>query len=438
LGVEPRVSLSGISGLSTVLQGNYIGFQAGKSAESQRMFTGLDAPPNIVDQPGRQFVLTAKTIGLLAIGAPVYYRSISVGAVAGYNLAADGKSVEISVFVNAPYDKYVSSRTRFWNVSGVHATAGADGVDIQTESLIAVLAGGLAFDAPDDAVAALPAAPNAVFTLFRDRAAAMKEPERIEQYFLLYFDESVRGLSVGAPVTLFGLPVGQVAEVGLSFDSARLVFRPRVLISFYPERLLAHMSAGDKVSVGIGGPGLSSEFRRVLRRLVEERGLRAQLLSGNLLTGELYVALDYFPSAPKPKISWNHDPQELPVVRGGLTTIEGKLTNILTKIDNMPLDAIGADTKAMLESLQQTLKDADSLVSAAAPAIPEGTRTLEQLHRAIADADRTLFSKDANVAQDMHDTLQEMTHAARSVQGLVDYLERHPESLVRGKPEERP
>jgi paraquat-inducible protein B len=185
---------------------------------------------------------------------------------------------------------------------------------------------------------------------------------------------------------------------------------------------------------------------RMVRQIVEERGLRAQLKSGNLLTGEMFVAFEYFPNAPKVKMDLTRDPLELPVVPGGLATIEAKLSSILTKIDNMPLDAIAADVKNAIASLNQTLKDADTLVKRIdTQLVPEGTRTLEDLRRAIATADSVLkntdtafYGKDSPAPQDLRDTLQEVTRAARSVRVLVDYLERHPEMLIRGKTEERP
>jgi len=250
----------------------------------------------------------------------------------------------------------------------------------------------------------------------------------------------LRGLSVGAPVTLFGLTVGRVAEVGLSYDSRDMVFRPRVVVTFLPERLAARLSSEDRTAAGIGLAGQTPEVRaRTLRHLVEDRGLRAQLLTGSLLTGEMYVGFEYFPNAPKPKIDWSREPLELPVAPGGVTTIEAKLTSILTKIDNMPLDAMGADIRKLLVTLNQTLKDTDRLISNAdAQWVPEGTKTLEELHRAIADADKSLLGKDSGTAQDLRDTLQELTNTARSVRVLVEYLERHPEMFIRGKKQESP
>ncbi|HWZ71267.1 MAG TPA: MlaD family protein [Casimicrobiaceae bacterium] len=444
--VEPRISLSGVSGLNTLLSGNYIGFQAGKSEEDERNFIALDEPPPITDQPGKRFILKAPTLGSLGIGSPVYYRRLNVGQVAAYNLTADGKSLEITVFVNAPYDKYVTTETRFWNASGIDISVGADGVDVHTESFAALLAGGLGFDAPAFLPPGEPAAANATFTLYRDRAIAMKVPDAIERRFVLYFDESVRGLSVGAPVTLFGLAVGEVAEVGLSLDPATQAIRPRVLITFFPERLLGRVAAQQQATAKSLVEATTDARLRNLRRQVEERGLRGQLQIGSLLTGQLYVAFGYFPNAPKVKLDVSKDPMELPVVPGGLANLEAKLSSILTKIDTMPLNAIGSEVKNALTTLNQTLKDADTLVNRIdAQWVPEGTKTLEDLRRAITTADRalknadtTLFAKDSPAPQDLRDTLQEVTRAARAVRVLVEYLERHPETLIRNKPLERP
>lgn len=443
--VEPRISLSGVSGLNTLLSGNYIGFGAGKSDEDARDFIGLDEPPPFPDRPGRRFVLKGSNLGSLGVGAPLYYRQLAVGQVAAYDLAADGKSVEITVFVDAPYDKYVTTETRFWNASGIEFTVGADGVEVRTESIAALLTGGIAFDVPSFIPSDEPAAANTAFRLYRNRTVAMKQPDPIERRFVLYFDESLRGLSVGAPVTVFGLRVGEVAEVGLSFDPAKQLIRPRVLITYFPERLVARLGAGER-SAGKALIETGPEARmRNMRRQVEERGLRAQLLTGSLLTGELYVGFQYFPNAPKVKLDFSQDPLELPVVPGGLASIEAKLTSILTKIDNIPLNAIGSEVKDALATLNRTLKDADTLVSRIdAQWVPEGTKTLEDLRRAIGDADRVLndadtalFAKDSPAPQDLRDTLQEVTRAARAVRVLVEYLQRNPEILIRGKSEEK-
>jgi paraquat-inducible protein B len=438
--VAPHVTLSGVSGLNTLLSGQYIGFEAGSSKTRSRRFTALEVAPVITDQPGRRLRLTAATLGSIGVGAPIYYRSMSVGQVEAYQLAADGKSIEATVFINSPYDKYVTTETRFWNASGIDVTVGANGVEIRTASIVAVLVGGLAFDVPDFLAPGVTVAEDTVFPLYANRSIAMTQPDPIERHFVLYFNESLRGLSVGAPVTLFGLTVGRVAEVGLAYDPATFNLRPRVLVTFYPERLSANLSAKDRATAGNDIAGLSDPARaRVLRHLVEDRGLRAQLETGSLLTGELYVAFDYVQNAPKPKVDWSQDPLELPVVSGGLASLEAKLNSILTKVDNMPLADMGVGVKNVLGTLNQTLKQADSLLSRVdSELLPEGTKTIEALHKAIADADRALLGKDSPTGQDLHDMMQELTDTARSVRIFVNYLQQHPSILIRGKKEEHP
>jgi len=439
--VEPRVTLSGVSGLGTLLSGNYIGFEVGKSVKQQRTFTGLEVAPIITGgQPGRQFMLKADTLGSLGIGSPVYYRRLQAGQVIAYNLAGDGKTMEIKIFVNAPYDQYVNPGTRFWNASGLDVSVGAGGVDVRTQSLVALLAGGLAFETPSFTAKAEPAAANTVFTLYSDQATAMKQPEAIAVHYVLHVSESLRGLSVGAPVTLLGLPAGEVTAVGLDMDPVTFNIRGRVEFASYPERLIAHLS---KQQAGVGESLERSQQQRhaVFQRLVEQRGLRAQLRSGSLLTGQLYVAFDYYPDAPKATIDWNQEVPELPVVPSTAQDIEAKLTSIAAKLDKLPYEAIGDDLKNVLVSLNQTLKGADKAVNRLDTEITPGLKTtLDGLHGTIAAADgvlkstnATIVGKDAPGQQELRDALQEIARAARSLRVLADYLERHPESLIRGK-----
>ncbi len=444
--VEPRVSLSGVSGLSTLLSGNYIGFEAGQSSSRQRKFVGLDVPPTITDQPGRKFVLQANDLGSLGIGSPIYFRRLTVGQVAAYDLAADGKSVSITVFINAPYDKFVSPETRFWNASGIDFSVGAGGVEVRTEGLVALLAGGLAFDTPAFLPVSAPAVENTAFTLYGDRDIAMKQPETIARRYVLYFSESLRGLSVGAPVTLFGLQAGEVTDVGLSFDPETLAIRPRVLVTFFPERIIARLSSKEQAAGMAMAEQRGDAHIRFLRAIVEGKGLRAQLASGNLLTGQMYIALEYFPNAPKVKIDWTADPLEIPTLPGGFADIQAKLTSILAKIDKMQLDAIGTDTRKTLETLNQTLKDVNTAVNRLnAEVTPELKKVLEEVRRATVSADQvlrntdaTLVGKDAPGQQELRDALQEVARAARSLRVLTDYLERHPDALIRGKSGEKP
>ena len=444
--VEPRVTLSGISGLGTILSGNYIGFAVGKSTKPQRTFTALEVPPVITGgQPGREFTLKAQDLGSLGIGSPIYYRRLQAGQVIAYDLAGDGDVVDVTVFVNAPYDRYVNPNTRFWNASGVDVSAGAGGLSVRTEGLVALLAGGIAFDTPSFAPKAAPAAARTVFILNSDRATALKQPDAISARYVLYFTESLRGLSVGAPVTLFGLPAGEVTAIGLDLNPTAKTLRGRVEIVTYPERLVGRLQQ-SQAALGQTLLKNAAERHSLVQYLVEQRGLRAQLRSGSLLTGQLYVALDLFPDVPKAKIDWSLAEPSLPVVPSTLPDLEQKITNILAKLDNLPLEAIGSDLSKALATLDETLQSTDKLVSGLdGKLMPELSSTFTDLRTAIASAngvlqntDATLVGKDAPAQQDLRYALQEIARAARSLRVLADYLERNPNSLVFGKSQEKP
>jgi paraquat-inducible protein B len=271
----------------------------------------------------------------------------------------------------------------------------------------------------------------------------MKQPEPTAVRYVFHFTESLRGLSVGAPVTLLGLPAGEVTDIGLDIDPARKSIRGRVQVVSYPERLVASLRA-TQAAVGETSIRTAQQRHAFFQRQVEQRGLRAQLRSGSLLTGQLFVALDYFPDAPKAKIDWSRDPVELPVMPSEITDLEQKVSGILAKLDKLPYEAIGADVTKALVSLDQTLKTADKAANRIDTEVTPGLKTMiEDLRRTIGSADGVLKSTDATLVgrdapgqQELRDALQEIARAARSVRVLADFLERHPEALLRGKIDE--
>jgi len=439
--VQPRVTLSGVSGLGTLLSGNYIGFEQGKSDERHRRFVGLEKPPVItMDQPGKQFELTAADMGSLGIGSPVYFRRLQVGQVIGSNLATDGDSVQFQVFVNAPFDRFISSETRFWNASGLDLSLGADGIDVRTQSLVSLLIGGVAFETPTFVAEGAPAAANSSFPLFADRATAMKQPEAIARHYVLYFDDSLRGLSVGAPVTLLGLAAGEVTDVGFEMDPEALVLRGRVEFVAYPERLVARLrtAQAEETEKLVADVQRSHAF---LQRLIEERGLRGQLRSGSLITGQLYVAFEYVQDAPKVKIDWSVPTPVIPTVPSTLPNLEDKVTGILDKVDKIPFEVIGNDITQVLATIDNAIKDIDKAVAHIDTGVtPELKSGLVDFRRALASADRVLNNTDAALLGpdapgqlELRSALQEVARAARGVRVLADYLERNPSALIRGK-----
>jgi paraquat-inducible protein B len=442
--VSARIAAGGVSGLGTLLSGSYIGMQIGTGSERVRSFTALAVPPVVAaNAPGRYFRLTAANLGSLDFGTPIYFRRLQVGQVASYKLDDDGRGLTIRVFVNAPYDRYVKNETRFWQASGLDVSLNADGLDVRTESLTSILIGGLAFDTPADDADAEPAAADTTFDLFGDQVSAMKAPERGSIRYVLHFDESVRGLAVGAPMTFLGMPVGEVVSIRLEADRRKkdVSVRARVLVAAYPQRFL-DVLADPQVLTG-GSKTITPAVRHALMDGLVARGLRAQLQTGSLLTGQLYVALTYVPQAPRAKIDWQSDPPVFPSVKGSFTDIEARLTNILAKIEGMPLEAIGRDLQQSLATLAKTLQDVDALVKRwDGELTPELASTIAETRRTLAAAERTFdgagkaVAPDSQMMTELQATVVEVRRAAQSIRILADYLERHPEALLRGKSEE--
>ncbi|MGB5218203.1 MAG: MlaD family protein [Smithella sp.] len=423
---QPRASLSGVSGFGTLLSGNYIGLEPGKSRKEQHEFTGLEIPPSITfDEQGKRFVLKTTTLGSIVNGSPLYYRQFNVGQVIGYDLSENGESINIEVFVRAPYDKYVTDQTFFWQASGIDISMGSEGFSVRTQSFLSMLVGGIAFETPPFSEDAKTAGEKAVFTLFNSRLEAMAKPEKMITPYVLYFNETLNGLHVGAPVTYFGLPVGEVTSVVLEFMPQKNNVRPRVDIVVYPNRFFTHLQKTSVMHEKVLNEAQPHSF---VQNAVE-RGLRAQLRRGNLLTGKLYVALDIFPKAPKVKIDLARSPVEMPVVPSDLEDLQDKLNAIFAKIEKIPIEEISDGSKTLLATTNNLLRRVDK------ETLPELTKTLDQLERLLANADTTLVGKDAPTQYQLREALTEITRAAQGIRNLTEYLEKNPEALIRGKQE---
>jgi paraquat-inducible protein B len=304
---------------------------------------------------------------------------------------------------------------------------GANGLSVRTQSVLSVLIGGIAFETFVSSGDAKPAAEEAIFTLYNDRAEAAAQREVEVTPYVLRFKESVRGLSVGAPVTYLGLQVGEVTAVGLEGDPKTGDIHPRVDIVISLGKFLGHM----RQAVSVKELAMNEKLRHSILQRMVDRGLRAQLRSGSIVTGQLYVACDMHKHVPKVKIDWTKSPAELPVVPSGLQDLQDKINGILVKIEKIPIDAIGEDLKKLVARLDGLLKRTDEEV------LPEAKKTLEELKGVLKSVDTTVVGKDAPVQQEVREALQEINRAAQAIRGLTEYLEQHPEAIIRGKTQEK-
>ena len=427
--VRPRISGAGVSGLATLVSGAYISVDVGHSAVKRDHFVGLEIPPIVTaDLPGAEFVLHADDLGSLDIGSAVFYRHITAGQVVGYTLDPGGTGVTIQVFIKAPFDTYVTSATRFWQASGIDMSVNAQGVKLHTESLASILEGGVAFGAlPGAPIARV--APNTVFALYEDQDRAMRPSETEIRGFVMYFGGSVRGLSAGAPVELHGITVGEVKSVDVEYDQGAGSLAFPVVVELYTQRLRGRMQR-----LGRAAPEPSESASRAMIDNLVSHGLRAELKTGNLLTGQKFVALDMHQDATKDRVNWMEQPAIFPTISSGLDDIQDSVGVIAKKLSKVPFDRLSARLMTAMDSLDHTLKSADHMLqNVDGNLAPQVQATLAEAQGALKNA-KELLGKDAPLENDLGSTLLQVSRAAKSISALVDYLERHPESLLRGKP----
>jgi paraquat-inducible protein B len=419
--VRPRIGVGSVSGLDTLLSGEYIGMKTGAGTLRERQFVGLENPPALSHGPrGRELELHAARAGSLAIGAPVYFRQFQVGRVVDENLLADG-STRVTVFVEAPYDGFVKPVTRFWNASGIDVRLGADGLNVQTESLAAVLAGGVAFDdGPTEVVPAAAGMPGD-FTLHKNETEAMAPPDGDPHYVRMRFLQALRGLEAGAPVEFVGVNIGSVVALDLGYEHHAKSFPVIVTAKLYPRRMGQAYEA-----LAAQGKTESEETLAAFVGTLVNRGLRAQPRSASLLTGKLYIALDFLPASPRAAFDASIRPLELPTVNGSFQELEASVGRLVKKVNDLPLEQIVADLHTDLKDLHETLSELHTR------ALPNAEDTLSALHRTLDSADRTLDG-ESPLQRGLTETLLESRSTLQAVRELADYLDRHPDALLRGR-----
>jgi paraquat-inducible protein B len=448
--VKPRLFAGNVSGIETLLSGSYIGMlPAATAGKSQREFVGREDPPVLgAHVAGRTFFLKSKRIGAVSVGSPIFFRDLAVGEVLGWDIADMAEYVTIHAFVRAPYDSYVHDQTRFWNASGVSIKLGGTGIDVQMESLKALLLGGVAFETPVAEIHTAETSEDHVFPLFADREIANAASYTRKISAISYFSGSVSGLAPGAAVTVHGLKVGEVTDVRLTYDAAKDAVLAPVRYEIEPERV-----------VGVGKRVFKTDAESVQALL--KQGLRASLQSANLITGQQNVALDFVTDAPAAEVSMDGQDFVVPAGEGGgFAGLTASATELLNKVNQMPFDQIGKNLDGILKSVndlaqgpqmkkaltelagmmasaQNMVQNLNSGLSPAAKQLPEVTAGLQ---KTLANANKLVLSLDSGYGdntkfnRDMDRLLAQANDALRSIRALSDLLARHPEALIKGRP----
>ncbi len=437
--VRPRVGLGGISGLETLVSGAYIAIdpQPGPSA---RTFTGLEKPPGVTrEDHGAQFQLRAENLGSSSPGAPIFFHDIQVGRVLDYALEKDGGAVLIDVFIQAPHHLRVRDTSRFWQLSGFEISLGAEGLDVKMESFASLITGGIAFDTPATAGGSdEPSQPGTLFKLYKNFSNIQEEKYVLNRPFLVNFDGSVRGLSVGAPVEFRGIKIGSVSDIAVQIDPQTFEIKVPVLLDLQPQRIATTETIKTMQS---------REEYYVMKQLVK-RGMRAQLETGSLLTGQLFVQLDFHPDLPQKELIMTGKYPEIPAVPATMDQLRRTVTDVMAEIRRLPLDKIAKEILETVEGGNRLVNSPDTQkavrnLNAALGNVEKLTEGLDRQVETLATSlDKTLLTvrkavqvvePNSPAAVNMNNALKELSAAARSIRVLADYLEQHPEALVKGK-----
>ncbi len=427
--VRPQIGLGGISGLGTLLSGAYIEIQPGDGVEESN-FTGLANPPVLKhNQDGRYFVLETNDLGSLRQGTPIHFHGIQVGEILNYSLVAEGGLIRLSAFINSPYDSFVRKNTHFWKDGGVDISAGAEGFKVRTAPLVSLLSGGIAFEASlDDNIDQI-VPPNTPFKLFDNYDQTTQVNYQNSLKYVMYFAGSVRGLTEGAPVQLRGITLGKVKKIDVEVDENSAAIRIPVLVELELERI-KEIHGNFKVA-----------DHELVAALVK-KGLRAQLQTGSLLTGQLLVDLDFYPESKPREIMTLGQYPEFPTIASALDQFSNSAKVIMDKLAKLPLNDLTAELNKTLQSLQQTSAAATVMLNSAKSTLNTADNTISTAGKTLKSADQTLTAAQQTLTtlkpgSDLQYQLQQMvlelTKAASSVRQVTDMLEQRPESLIRGK-----
>ncbi|WP_169727478.1 intermembrane transport protein PqiB [Granulosicoccus antarcticus] len=399
--VRPRVGASGISGLGTLLSGAYISFNRGVGNTPTRTFIGEEEPPvSPASAPGVRVRLRSENGSDMNIGQPVLYKNYRVGQIESVNFDHESEQLIAQLFIEAPYHTLLNSQSRFWNTSGVRIKSRASGFEVETGSLESMLVGGVSFDIPEGSEQGESISDNALFELYPDRESIDQNPYVYALDLIMMYTGSLRGLQIDASVEFRGLQIGNVTEFGFEI---------------FDQKQMAEPSAGEQIAVPIRlrieparliGEDTQENIDRALQGITDSvhRGMRATLRQGNLVTGAQYISFEALAGVGEAQLEQIGDALVIPSQASGIDLLTNKVGKTLDKLNEMPVDAVIAELVETMDSAQQTLRRADTVL-------------------ADVSADSALYGS-------MQDSLDQLRTTLIAVDQLASSLKEKPSQLI--------
>ena len=402
--VRPRIDTTGISGLGTLLSGAYISFSKGVGNTPTLSFVGEEEPPvSPASAPGLRVRLQSDSGGAMQVGQPVLYKNYRVGQIESVHFDQESEKLIAQLFIEAPYHTLLNSQSRFWNASGVRVRSSASGFEVETGSFESMLVGGVSFDVPEGSEEGEPIADEALFDLYPDRESIDQITYEYAFDLVMLYTGSLRGLQVGAPVEFRGLQIGSVIDFGLETFGEQIeelsqgeeVTVP-IQLRIEPARLLAD---DTQESITRAMVGITDSV---------ERGMRATLRQGNLITGAQYVSFETLAADGEGQLEQIGDVLVIPSQASGIDLLTNKVGETLDNLNKLPVDTVVTEVMETMGTTQSTLR---------------------QLNATLADV-----SADSALYGSVQDSLSQLRTTLKSVDQLATTLKESPSQLLFSSP----
>lgn len=434
--VKPRVGSKGVSGLGTLFSGAYIELEPGSDYPGKTSFVGLDNPPlTPANKAGINVFLISDSAASLNAGDPVLFKGFEVGQIAQIEILNEHK-LKTRLFIESPYDKMVTSNTRFYNASGISLQINAQSVAMHTDAMESTLIGGVAFDLPKSSKPGRQVVDGTEFNLYDNRQAIEAHPFEYSVDYLLLFDRSVRGLNVGEEVEYRGIKVGSVIDIAFKylpekqFESAHNPKVP-VLIRIDPGKI-----------IGQDSPAARGKLSKLLEQHIN-KGLKAALKTGSLVTGQSFIQLDFYPDLEPGKMGKVGRYPTIPTTADDLDSLISGMTAFTHKLNQLPLEQTVNGLNTTIAQVNQTLATANQTLGSI-DQLANSTNGLlnsdeikalpAQLKALMATANKSLaqLSPESELASELNATLSKLKSTLNSVQRAADTLEQKPNSVIFG------
>ncbi len=425
--VSPQIALSGVTGLDTLISGVYIELSPGLSEQRSKEFTALNSPPiTPKGTPGLHVTLNSDKQFAYSQGDPIIYKGLTVGKIEEVHFNIKDRAVYYNAFIHAPYHELLTSNTRFWDASGLVVDLNAEGISLKTGSIQTILTNGVTFGIPKGMPLGAKIPDLDSFEVYSDYQGASNARYKYSLEYVMLVSDTIRGLSVGAPVEYRGVTVGEVSSVELITTDPSALYsdnvRIPVLLSIQPGR------------IGLPDNEQGVALMKQHNTLWIQEGLRASLKTGSLLTGSMFVELQHFDLPRIEKLETYKKYSVIPTVKDQYSQLIDKVELFVDNLNGLPLDEMTSNANvtlvnasSLLSELQHTSQNLNKLLVSA-----EQQGLVKQLRVAL-ESFATLsqdFSSGSQGYEQLQQAMKSISDVMYELKPLLEQLKHKPNGLI--------